>query len=152
MIDWFGYFKALHLIFMVSWFAGLFYMVRLFVYYTESDSNHHENANVFRSQYLLMQKRLWTIIAWPAMIFTLIVIYHLLCHLIYLKQKNNTSKFTSLQLRIWNEVATLFLVAIIFIIVLKNQLDGLYGTIGFILFGLILFIAVKWYKKIRNPN
>ena len=82
----------------------------------------------------------------------LLVIYHLLCHLIYLKQKNNTSKFTSLQLRIWNEVATLFLVAIIFIIVLKNQLDGLYGTIGFILFGLILFIAVKWYKKIRNPN
>ena len=68
------------------------------------------------------------------------------------KTKKNTSKFTSLQLRIWNEVATLFLVAIIFIIVLKNQLDGLYGTIGFILFGLILFIAVKWYKKIRNPN
>ena len=42
MINWFGYFKALHLIFMVSWFAGLFYMVRLFVYHAESDSNHNE--------------------------------------------------------------------------------------------------------------
>ena len=81
-----------------------------------------------------------------------LVIYHLLCHLIYTKQKNNTSKYTSNQLRIWNEVATLFLVAIIFIIVLKNQLDGLYGTIGFILFGLILFIAVRWYRKVRNHH
>ena len=81
-----------------------------------------------------------------------LVIYHLLCHLIYIKQKNNTSKYTSNQLRIWNEVATLFLVAIIFIIVLKNQLDSLYGTIGFILFGLILFIAVRWYRKVRNHH
>ena len=72
MINWFGYFKALHLIFMVSWFAGLFYMVRLFVYFAESESNHNENSNIFKSQYLLMQKRLWSIIAWPAMILTLI--------------------------------------------------------------------------------
>jgi putative membrane protein len=49
-------------------------------------------------------------------------------------------------------VATLFLVAIIFIIVLKNQLDGIYGTVGFILFGALLFTAVKWYKKIRKSK
>ena len=57
MINWFGYFKALHLIFMVSWFAGLFYMVRLFVYYAESDINHSSNSKAFKKQYLLMQKR-----------------------------------------------------------------------------------------------
>jgi len=180
MINWFGYFKALHLIFMVSWFAGMFYMVRLFVYYSESEDNHGKNSSIFKSQYLLMQKRLWKIIAWPAMVLTLIfgfsmlyiqpfylelpymhvklffifllVIYHLIFHYIFLKQKNEASNFTSTQLRVWNEVATLFLVAIIFIIVLKNQLDGIYGTVGFILFGALLFAAVKWYKKIRNSK
>lgn len=180
MINWFGYFKALHLIFLVSWFAGLFYMVRLFVYHSESDRNHGSNSKVFKTQYLLMQKRLWKIISWPAMILTfifgflmlylqpfylnlpymhlklgfvfLLFLYHLSCHYIYLRQKNDISNFSSFQLRVWNEVATLFLVIIIFIIVLKNELDGLYGTIGFILFGIILFLAVKWYKKVRNKN
>lgn len=180
MLNWFGYFKALHLIFMVSWFAGLFYMVRLFVYHAESDLNHGNNSKAFKAQYLLMQKRLWKIISWPAMILTLVfgflmlylqpfylsfpymhlklgfvlmlVLYHLSCHYIYTKQKNGTSIYSSFQLRIWNELATLFLVVIVFIIVLKNELDSFYGTIGFILFAMILFIAAKWYKKIRKSN
>ena len=57
---------------MVSWFAGLFYMVRLFVYHAESDLNHGINSKAFRKQYLIMQKRLWKIISWPAMILTLV--------------------------------------------------------------------------------
>jgi putative membrane protein len=67
-------------------------------------------------------------------------------------QKNGTSIYSSFQLRIWNELATLFLVVIVFIIVLKNELDSFYGTVGFILFAMILFIAAKWYKKIRKSN
>lgn len=178
MINWFGYYKALHLIFMVSWFAGLFYMVRLFVYYAESDQKHKDLSGPFKTQYLLMQKRLWFIISWPAMILTLIfgilmlidnpsylkipwmhvklafvallVVYHLLCHFIYLRQKNRISNFTSIQMRIWNEVATLFLVAIIFVVSLKNELDGFYGIIGFITFGITLFLAVNLYRKFRK--
>ena len=72
MVNWIGYTKALHLIFMVSWFAGLFYMVRLFVYYAESDDNHGELSSAFKKQYLLMQKRLWYIISWPSMLFTIL--------------------------------------------------------------------------------
>ena len=72
MVNWIGYTKALHLIFMVSWFAGLFYMVRLFVYYAESEKNHGELAFVFQKQYLLMQSRLWYIISWPSLILTLL--------------------------------------------------------------------------------
>ena len=49
MVNWIGYTKALHLIFMVSWFAGLFYMVRLFVYYAESDDNHGELSSAFKN-------------------------------------------------------------------------------------------------------
>ncbi len=178
MINWFGYFKALHLIFMVCWFAGLFYMVRLFVYFSESDNAHGNNAKIFKIQYLLMQKRLWYIISWPSMILTLIfgglmlyinpaylsmfymqiklvfvtllIIYHFLCHLIYLKQKKFNSNFSSLTMRIWNEVSTLFLIAIVFVVVLKNELDGFYGLMGFFVISLILFLFIKWYRRIRN--
>ena len=178
MLEFFDYFKALHLIFMVCWFAGLFYMVRLFIYHQESDLNHKENASLFKKQYVLMQKRLWLIIAWPAMLLTLLfgvlmlvadtgylqlpfmhvklllvvllVVYHLISHRIYNKQKNDKQSWSSLQLRIWNEVATLFLVSIVFIIVLKNEMDGLFGTVGFIVLGFVLFLAIRWYKKFRK--
>ncbi len=171
------YYKALHLIFMVSWFAGLFYTVRLFIYFSEADDTFKENASIIKVQYKLMQKRLWYIIAWPAMVLTLVfgilmlidnsaflsipymrvklilvfllVIYHILCHFIFLQQKKNINKFKSGSLRLWNEVATVFLVSIIFVIVLKNQLDWIYGTIGFFVFGFLLFGAVQLYKKLR---
>ena len=180
MINWIGYTKALHLIFMVSWFAGLFYMVRLFVYYAESEKNHGELAFVFQKQYLLMQSRLWYIISWPSLILTLLfglitlfskqhnyllneaymhvklgfvlllVVYHIICHKIHLDQKKGVSTYTGIQMRVWNEVATLFLVIITFVIVLRDQLDGFYGAIGFILFGISLFLGIRLYKRLRK--
>ena len=180
MVNWIGYTKALHLIFMVSWFAGLFYMVRLFVYHAESEKNHGELAFVFQKQYLLMQSRLWYIISWPSLVLTLLfgsitlfskqynyllhepymhvklgfvfllVIYHIICHKIHLDQKKGLSLYTGNQMRVWNEVATLFLVIITFVIVLRDQLDGFYGTIGFILFGISLFLGIRLYKRLRK--
>ena len=177
MIDFFAYYKALHLIFMVSWFAGLFYTVRLFIYYSEADDTFKENSFFIKKQYQLMQKRLWFIIAWPAMLLTLVFgvlmlvenpaflsipymhikltlvfflfVYHILCHFIYLQQQKNINRYSSGYLRLWNEVATIFLVSIVFVIVLKNQLDWIYGTIGFFLFGFLLFGAVQLYKRLR---
>ena len=180
MANWIGYTKALHLIFMVSWFAGLFYMVRLFVYFAESEKNHGELAFVFKKQYLIMQSRLWYIISWPSLIFTLVfglitlfsgqynylinepymhvklgfvlflVLYHILCHKIHLDQKKGVALYTGMQMRIWNEVATLFLVIITFVIVLRDQLHGLYATIGFILLGISLFLGIRLYKRLRK--
>jgi len=178
MINWFGYFKALHIVFMVSWFAGLFYMVRLFVYYSEADLIHKELSSAFKKQYLLMQKRLWYIISWPSMVLTMIfgglmlyqnpsfldeswmhlklsfvlllIFYHLICHYIFLKQQNNQAYLSSFQLRLWNEVATLFLVVIVFMVVLRDELNVLYGIIGFLIFAFVLFLAARWYKKFRS--
>ena len=178
MINWFGYFKALHIVFMVSWFAGLFYMVRLFVYYSEADLNHKELSSAFKKQYLLMQKRLWYIISWPSMVLTIIfgglmlyqnpiflsyswmhlkltfvlllIFYHIFCHYIFIKQQNNKAYLSSFLLRLWNEVATLFLVVIVFMVVLRNELNVLYGTIGFLIFAIVLFLAARWYKKFRS--
>lgn len=171
--------KALHIIFIVTWFAGLFYIVRLYIYHAEASTKPEPEQSILLNQYELMQKRLWYIITWPSMIFTLIlgtwllviyfpsylqmgfmhaklgfiillIAYHLFCHSIFLKQKKRTSKWTSSKLRLWNEVATMLLVAIVFIITLKHNLNWIYATLSFFGVAVLLMILIKLYKRLRN--
>lgn len=58
--------KALHIIFMVSYFAGIFYLVRIFVYYKDTDAFADEKKKILREQYIFMARRLWNIITVPA--------------------------------------------------------------------------------------
>lgn len=171
--------KSLHIIFVVSWFAGLFYMVRLFIYDTEANSKPEPEKTILQNQLQIMQSRLWWIITTPAMLLSVIfgfwmillnstyylsaswmhlklgfifflLIYHFSCQRIMRNFSDGIYKWTTNQLRIWNEVATLFLVAIVFIVVLKNNLSWIYGTIGFFATGIFLMIGIKVYKSIRK--
>jgi len=171
------YLKALHIIFVVSWFAGLFYIIRLFIYHTEAESKPEIERKALQDQFKIMENRLWFIITWPAAILAtvfgvwmvvelnlwtqpwmmvklgltaLLWIYHLYTHKLYLDYQGNQITWTSNKLRLWNEVATLWLVAIVFVVVLKGTLNWMYGTIGFFLVGIVLMIAIKAYKRIRN--
>ena len=58
--------KAVHIIFMVSYFAGIFYLVRLFVYYKDTDEFEEQKKQILRNQYVFMASRLWNIITVPA--------------------------------------------------------------------------------------
>lgn len=58
--------KAVHIIFMVSYFAGIFYLVRIFVYYKDTDAFDENKKNILREQYVFMARRLWNIITVPA--------------------------------------------------------------------------------------
>lgn len=173
------YVKSLHIIFVVTWFAGLFYIVRLFIYFTEAAEKPEPEKTILQNQFRIMQKRLWYGITWPSAVLTLafgiwmlylytgfleiptwlwlkilfvagLFAYHFSCHKIFKQQQNGIIKQTSTQLRIWNEVATLFLFAIVFLVVLKNSLDFLWGLIGLVLFGIILMLAIRIYKKMRQ--
>ncbi len=178
----FPYIKALHLIFMVAWFAGLFYGVRLFIYHVEAEQKEAGEKEILQRQYKIMEKRLWYIIAWPSMILTVVfgvwmlveapmflaepwmhlklafvaglVLYHVLCHMIYSQLQKDIIKYSALKLRIWNEVATLFLVAIIFIVVVArvNMLNWIWGVVGLVLLGIVFMIAIKLYKKAREKK
>ena len=176
----FLYIKALHIIFVVTWFAGLFYIVRLFIYHTEADVKTESERSILQTQYKIMQKRLWYGITWPSMILVLIsggwliwlipeilnqayfilklcfvgglVLYHLQCHVIFKHLKNNIVKYSSFKLRLWNEVATIFLVAIVFLIVLKSNTGFIWGLLGLVVFAMTLIWAVKIYKKSREKN
>ena len=170
--------KALHIIFMVTWFSGLFYIVRLFIYQTEALDKPDTEREILFSHLSLMAKRLWLGITWPSAIFTLIFgtsllwtqphllqvpfmqvklilvvllyTYQLICHKQYTVLQQGNKWMSSGQLRMWNELATLFLVSIIFVIVLRNSIDWLYGTLGLVIFAILLAISIRLYKKTRN--
>lgn len=170
------YVKALHIIFVVTWFAGLFYIVRLFIYYAEAAERPETERKILQQQFQLMQKRLWYGITWPSAVMTLIFgltmlylynslpgwliwklgfvvglyVYHFLCHSIFKQQQQGILKYTSTQLRIWNEVATLFLISIVFLVVLKSSLSMLWGILGLILFSVMLMLAIRIYKRVRE--
>lgn len=172
------YIKAIHIIFIVTWFAALFYMPRLFVYFEEAKLLPESEKNILQKQYLLMQKRLWYGIAWPSFVITmvlgftllymyqsvpvwmvwklffvfLLVLFHISCQYIFNQQSNYTSNYTSNQMRIWNEVATIFLVAIVFLVVLKDTMSLFYGLLGLGIFIFILMSGIKIYKIIRQKQ
>jgi len=174
----FDTFKSLHLIFMVSWFAGLFYIVRLFIYHTESFQKPESEGLILRGQFKIMEQKLWYIITWPAMILTvvfgvsmlisntaflkmpwmhvkltfvvLLIAYHFYCHKLFLEFKRDKTRFSSTKLRVFNEVATLVLVAIMFIVVRRDGLNWLYATLAFFGVAVALMIAIQWYKRWRN--
>jgi putative membrane protein len=170
------YIKALHIIFVVTWFAGLFYMVRLFIYTAEANAKPEPERSILLKQLLLMQNRLWYIITWPSAVLTFIFggwlwymlgsfpgwlmvkvgfvlglfLYHLSLQVIYKQQTKNIFKYSSQQLRIWNEVATLFLVIIVMLATVKQMLSALWATGIMIALAVVLMIAIKLYKKYRK--
>ena len=176
----FGYLKALHIIFVVTWFAGLFYIVRLFIYQTEALEKAEPERGILLAQLNLMARRLWFGITWPSAILTLILgilvlsqrwgymqmgfmhaklafvlvlyLYHGKCHQIYRQLQQGKATWSSNQLRIWNEAATVLLFAIVFLIVLKNFLDMVWGLLGLLLLSGILMLAIRRYRRIRERN
>jgi putative membrane protein len=175
-----GIIKSLHILFMVSWFAGLFYMVRLFIYHVEANGKEDPEKSILTKQFLIMERRLWWIISTPAMMLTvifgilmlvaipsyltqlyihlklgfvlLLLVYHFICQKIYFDLKADRFFWGSGALRVWNEVATLLLVIIVFIVVLKDSLNWVYATIGFFAVALLLMLAIKMYQAIRKKD
>lgn len=180
MIQYYLYFKALHLIFVVSWFAALFYMPRLLIYHIEAQEKPEMEREILSTQLKLMQKRLWNIISWPsaflATLFALLLLwinpawlqqawmhiklafvvllwaYHIRTHLLFKRQQQDVFKFTSSKMRIWNEVATVLLFAIVFLASLKSTTSWIFGVIGIIALGVLLTIGIKAYKKYRENH
>ncbi|MFN5415452.1 MAG: CopD family protein [Flavobacteriia bacterium] len=172
--------KSLHIIFVVSWFAGLFYMVRLFIYHVEAQAKDEVEKNILSKQFIIMEKKLWWIITTPAMVLSvifgtwmiiinpsylyapwmqiklvfvaLLLIYHFLCQNIMLKFKNDIFKWKSTHLRLWNELATLFLVSIVFLVVLKSSFNWISGTLGFFGVAILLMILIKIYKRFSQKK
>jgi putative membrane protein len=176
MPSYYFYIKALHIIFIVTWFAGIFYMPRLFIYNTEAKEKPVEVQAILHEQFKIMMKRLWYGITIPSGILTLIFgpwmwimlgalpqwlfvklifvvllyIYFISLHIIFKQQQKDIFKYTSQQLRIWNEVATIFLIAIVMLAVVKQAISFVWGLVGLVLFIIVLMSAIRIYKMVRS--
>lgn len=177
------YLKALHIVFVVTWFAGLFYVVRLFIYNTEANGKAEPEKRILQGQFSVMIKRLWLGITWPSAILTLLLgpwvmfnggwnktvneqsgrwlliklcfvallyVYHFSLHKIYKQQSAGVFNYSSQGLRIWNEVATVFLVPIVMLATVKQGISWVWGLAGLIGFVVVLMAAIRLYKIVRS--
>lgn len=172
--------KSLHIIFIVTWFAGLFYIVRLFIYHVESQGRPGDERRILGDQFKLMARRLWYIITWPSAVLTLIFgslllynnpyllqqpfmhiklsfvvllyLYHLGCHRLFTQLQKDIFRYSATQLRLWNEASTIILIAVVFLIVKRNEISWIWGTLGIFAVAFIFMIAVKLYKRYREKS
>lgn len=168
--------KAVHIVGFISWFAGLFYIVRLFIYHAEASERSEADREILLPQLELMAGRLWTIITVPAMVLTIaagltmvvgawpfgpwlhwkfvwlamLIGYHFMCGHIRQRQLARTFTWSSNRLRVFNEVATMLMVAIVFTAVFKSAMTAAYGVLGLLALGLSLMVGIRAYRKARE--
>jgi protoporphyrinogen IX oxidase len=173
----YSYIKALHIIFVVTWFAGLFYTPRLFVYAVEANEKGEIEKNILLSHLLSWQKRLWYGITTPSALLTLLLggrlfsfhypeipkwlwikllfviilyLYHLATQHILKQQQNRIFKYSSNQMRLWNEIPTLLLFAIVFQVILKEAFTftGLISVLAGLIF--LIYAGFSIYRHFRT--
>lgn len=171
--------KSLHIIFIVTWFAGLFYISRIFIHQTEANGKPEPDRSVLIAHTKRTGRLLWRGITWPSAIITLILgpsmipywldpmpvwlhvklafvvglyIYHYMTHRFFLKLQNDEYPMSSTGLRMWNEIPTVFLFAVVFLVVFKNTISFLYGILGLIVLILAILGGIKVYKGMRKKR
>ncbi|MEM6437408.1 MAG: protoporphyrinogen oxidase HemJ [Cyanobacteria bacterium P01_D01_bin.115] len=172
------WFKAFHIIGVVVWFAGLFYLVRLFIYHVEAEAEPEPASGILKAQYELMEKRLYRIITTPGMVVTvamaigllvtnpdwlkqgwmhaklgfvaLLLFYHHYCGRLMKQLWRGECKWNSKQLRALNEAPTLLLVVIVMLVIFKNNLPTDITT--WLVAGLTVFMAatIQLYARKRR--
>lgn len=169
-----AYLKALHIIFVVSWFSALFFLGRIFIYHKEA-LEKKEDANTYLMDLLkLSEKRTVYIILWPSILLSLVIgtvlivktgayrqgwfHFKLLLLLLFFayniyylglrkKLEMGTCKLSGLKLRFLNEVPFFFLVGIVFAVYMKNLFSGIWALIVLLLVVILTTALVRMYKK-----
>lgn len=174
------FFKAMHVVGFVAWFAGLFYLVRMFVYHTESLQREQPARDILVAQFQLMQWRVFRIIAQPAMYITwffglgllyihgaewlkanswmhvklllllLLTLYQWWCKRMILHLESGQNTYSPFQFRLLNELPTIFLVLIAMLAVYRQGINYAYLVGGILGFGLTLFLLAKAYRQWRT--
>ncbi|MBE8966310.1 protoporphyrinogen oxidase HemJ [Nostocales cyanobacterium LEGE 12452] len=174
----YSWFKAFHIVGFVVWFAGLFYLVRLFIYHVEANEEPEPARTILKNQYQIMEKRLYSIITNPGMFVTIamaiglvstepdilkegwlhikllfvaiLIGYHHYCARLMKKLAVDECRWSGQQLRALNEAPTVMLVAIVLLAVFKNNLPT--DIAAWAIFAMIVLMAVtiQLYAKKRR--
>ena len=178
IVDYYLYIKALHLIFVITYFAGLFYIPRLMVYLVEAAARPQAESDIIIPQLQLMMRRLWQIITVPSAVLGLIfglwmlwinpfllgkswmlvklvfvgllVLYHIKTYSFYKAFLQGNEQRSGRFFRIWNEGATLILFAVIFLATLKDSIHWIFGLLGLFSLAFLLMLGIRLYKRYYN--
>jgi putative membrane protein len=172
------WFKTLHIVGVVVWFAGLFYLVRLFIYHREAEELEPSLRQAFQQQYALMERRLANIITTPGMVVAVVcaagllsvnpawlqqgwmhaklafvaalLVYHWFCYRLMGQLQQGQCHWSGRQLRALNELPTLLLVIVVMLVVFKNQFPT--GAATWFIVGLVVFMAasIQFYARWRR--
>ena len=150
--------KCIHIIFVVSYFAGLFYMVRLFIYHTEALEKEEPERSILHKQFSFMEERLWNIITVPALILMTTTGLYMLYdggEWTFMRQGWMHVKLlfiVFLQLRMLNEVATIILFVVVFAVVLRGYFVAYWyaSLLAFVAMGVLIMLVVKLVNKGKN--
>lgn len=172
------WFKTLHIVGVVVWFAGLFYLVRLFIYHVEASELDPPIKEAFEEQYMLMERRLVNIITTPGMVLAVsmavgllitqpswlyqswmqaklvfvagLLVYHAFCYRLMGQLARGECRWSGRQLRALNELPTLILVIVVMLVVFKNQFPT--GAATWLMVCLVLFMAasIQFYARWRR--
>lgn len=169
---------AFHLIAIVCWFAGLLYSGRLLIYAREAQAHPATERKLLHDQYVVMKRRLWFGITTPAMLATvvlgivlmlrvdahhlpwfmlkmtlilLLLAYHFCCQALITAQARGRYRFTSGQLRIWNEVGTTLLLFIILLVKHKSIQPALISTVSACIVLGVLFAIIAAVRR-KKPH
>ncbi len=176
------YFKALHVFGFVAWFAGLFYLVRMFVYHVESGQKPEPDRSILQAQFTLMQKRVYKIICNVAAILTwscgiaMIILhghdwfmmntwlhiklvllfiltgYHYYCKLVIDRLERGEEVMSAFGFRLFNEVPSILLLTIVLLATLRSM-EEFVLTLPYILaFGVVIYFIAKIYKRVRGAS
>jgi len=172
------WFKTLHIVGVVVWFAGLFYLVRLFIYHQEAAELEPPLKQAFEQQYALMERRLANIITTPGMVVAVVcaaglllvnpswlqqgwmhaklafvlalLAYHAFCYRLMGQLQQGVCGWSGRQLRALNELPTLLLVVVVMLVVFKNQFPTSAAT--WFVVALVIFMAasIQFYARFRR--
>jgi putative membrane protein len=148
------------------------------VYIVEANQRPDGEANILIPQLQLMMRRLWKIITVPSAILAivfalwmlgikpflltkswmliklifvgLLIVYHFKTFHIYKEILSERYRYTANFFRLWNEGATLILFAIVFLAILKDSINWVFGLIGLIGLAILLMLGIRLYKFYRN--
>ena len=172
------WFKALHIVGVVVWFAGLFYLVRLFIYHREAEELEEPLRAAFQEQYGLMERRLANIITTPGMavavamalgllsvqpgwlregwmhsklaIVALLLAYHAFCYRLMGQLQQGSCRWRATQLRALTELPTLLLVAAVMLVVFKNQFPTGWATWFLVALVVTMAASIQFYARWRR--
>jgi putative membrane protein len=172
--------KVFHIVGIVVWFSGLFYLVRLFVYHVEADRRTEPDRSILQSQFQLMEQRLYSAIATPGMVVTAgvaigmlaveptrlgerwlqvklvlvasLVVYHIHCDRILKQLATGKCQLTSQNLRVLNEVPTVQLIAIVLLAIFQHLLPVNIAVLSIGSLIIVMAVAIQLYARKRQRD